>query len=46
MRKGMDRLVECVPNFSEGRNADLIDRLAQAIEAVEGAAVLDMHMDA
>ena len=42
----MDRLVECVPNFSEGRNAGVIDRLAQAIEAVEGAAVLDMHMDA
>jgi glutamate formiminotransferase/formiminotetrahydrofolate cyclodeaminase len=42
----MQRLVECVPNFSEGRNVETIERLAQAIEAVEGAVVLDMHMDA
>ena len=43
---GVDRLVECVPNFSEGRKVETIDRLAHAIEAVEGAVVLDMHMDA
>jgi glutamate formiminotransferase/formiminotetrahydrofolate cyclodeaminase len=42
----MDRLVECVPNFSEGRKAETIERLAQAIEEVEGAVVLDTHMDA
>jgi glutamate formiminotransferase/formiminotetrahydrofolate cyclodeaminase len=42
----MERLVECVPNFSEGRKVETIERLAQAIEAVEGAVVLDMHMDA
>lgn len=42
----MERLVECVPNFSEGRRADVIERLARAIEEVEGAVVLDMHMDA
>lgn len=42
----MDRLVECVPNFSEGRKAEVIERLAQAVEAVEGAVVLDTHMDA
>jgi glutamate formiminotransferase/formiminotetrahydrofolate cyclodeaminase len=42
----MERLVECVPNFSEGRHVETIERLAQAIEAVEGAVVLDMHMDA
>jgi glutamate formiminotransferase/formiminotetrahydrofolate cyclodeaminase len=42
----MDRLVECVPNFSEGRNAEVIERLARAVESVEGAVVLDTHMDA
>jgi glutamate formiminotransferase/formiminotetrahydrofolate cyclodeaminase len=42
----MERLVECVPNFSEGRKAEVIERLAQSIEAIEGAVVLDMHMDA
>lgn len=42
----MDRLVECVPNFSEGRKAEVVERLAQAIEEVEGAVVLDIHMDA
>ncbi|HEY0005338.1 MAG TPA: glutamate formimidoyltransferase [Pyrinomonadaceae bacterium] len=42
----MERLVECVPNFSEGRKVQTIERLAQEIESVEGAAVLDMHMDA
>jgi glutamate formiminotransferase/formiminotetrahydrofolate cyclodeaminase len=43
---GMDRLVECVPNFSEGRRVEVVERLAQAIEEVEGAVVLDMHVDA
>jgi glutamate formiminotransferase/formiminotetrahydrofolate cyclodeaminase len=41
----MERLVECVPNFSEGRKAETIEQLAQAIEEVEGAVVLDLHMD-
>ncbi|HEX8142096.1 MAG TPA: glutamate formimidoyltransferase [Pyrinomonadaceae bacterium] len=41
----MDRLVECVPNFSEGRKAEVIERLARTIESVEGAAVLDTHLD-
>ncbi len=42
----MTSLVECVPNFSEGRKADVIERLAKAIESVAGAVVLDTHMDA
>ncbi|MGH9944355.1 MAG: glutamate formimidoyltransferase, partial [Pyrinomonadaceae bacterium] len=42
----MDRLVECVPNFSEGRNADTIKRLVEAIESVASALVLDTHADA
>ncbi len=38
-------LVECVPNFSEGRKPETIVRLMQAIESVDGAVVLDMHRD-
>lgn len=36
------RLVECVPNFSEGRNPKVIDAIAEAIRAVEGANLLDV----
>lgn len=42
----MNRLVECVPNFSEGRKVETIERLARVIESVEGAVVLDLHVDA
>ena len=39
-------LVECVPNFSEGRNADTIDALRAAIAAVPGVDLLDVQTDA
>ena len=42
----MDRLVECVPNFSEGRKPETIDALVHAIEAVPGVVVLDRQSDA
>src|SRR2546423_8404934 len=42
----MNRLVECVPNFSEGRTEETIARLVDVIESVKGAVVLDTHMDA
>jgi glutamate formiminotransferase/glutamate formiminotransferase/formiminotetrahydrofolate cyclodeaminase len=38
-------LVECVPNFSEGRKPDVVARLSQAIQSVETACVLDTHLD-
>jgi len=38
-------LVECVPNFSEGRKVETIEKIAQAIESVRGAVVLGRHMD-
>ena len=38
-------LVECVPNVSEGRRKDVIDRLAAAIEAVPGVRLLDRTSD-
>jgi glutamate formiminotransferase len=38
-------LVESVPNFSEGRRLDVVDRLAAAVESVEGAHLLDRTSD-
>jgi glutamate formiminotransferase len=38
-------LVECVPNFSEGRKAETVERIARAIESVPGATVLNRHLD-
>jgi glutamate formiminotransferase len=37
--------VECVPNFSEGRNAATVDAIAQAIRSVPEAALLDRQSD-
>lgn len=39
-------LVECVPNFSEGRRPDVVAAIRDAIAAVRGAHVLDVHVDA
>ncbi len=41
----MERIVECVPNFSEGRRPEVIEQLVAGIESVEGTAVLDTHVD-
>ncbi|XP_016340840.1 formimidoyltransferase-cyclodeaminase [Sinocyclocheilus anshuiensis] len=38
----MAKLVECVPNFSEGRNKEVIDAIADAISATEGCSLLDV----
>ena len=38
----MDRIVECVPNFSEGRDRTVIDRITSRIEAVAGVRLLDV----
>lgn len=35
-------LIECVPNFSEGRRPEVIDAIAQAIRQVEGVKLLDV----
>lgn len=39
-------LVESVPNYSEGRRLDVIDRLAEAVEGTAGAHLLDRTSDA
>lgn len=42
----MNRLIECVPNFSEGRDLAKVDALAEAMSGVPGAWVLDRSSDA
>ena len=39
----MERIVECVPNFSEGRDRTVIDRITAQIERVEGVRLLDVN---
>ena len=38
----MPRLIECVPNFSEGRNPAILDAIAAAIRGVRGVQLLDI----
>lgn len=38
-------LVECVPNFSEGRKPESVEQIARAIESVSGVTVLGRHID-
>jgi glutamate formiminotransferase / formiminotetrahydrofolate cyclodeaminase len=42
----MKRLIECVPNFSEGRDPAKVDAIVQAMRSVGGVYVLDRGMDA
>jgi glutamate formiminotransferase len=42
----MTRIVECVPNFSEGRRKEIVDAIADSARAVDGVRVLDVEMDA
>jgi glutamate formiminotransferase len=39
------QLVECVPNFSEGRRPEVIAAIRDAAAAVPGVTVLDLHAD-
>jgi len=39
-------LIESVPNYSEGRRLDVVDRLAAAVSGTEGASLLDRTSDA
>jgi len=41
----MRALVECVPNFSEGRRPETVRSIAEAIRAVATTCVLDTHID-
>ena len=37
-----DKIVECVPNFSEGRNQETVQAIAAAIRATDGCSLLDV----
>jgi len=39
-------IIECVPNFSEGRRKEVVDAIVAAIASVPGVKVLDVEMDA
>jgi glutamate formiminotransferase len=38
-------LVECVPNFSEGRKPEVVEQIAQAIASADDTTVLNRHID-
>lgn len=38
-------MIECVPNVSEGRNHELVDRVARAVRSVPGVSLLDHSAD-
>ena len=40
--KTMNPIIECVPNYSEGRDKSVIDAIVAAIRSVEGVQVLDV----
>jgi glutamate formiminotransferase/formiminotetrahydrofolate cyclodeaminase len=41
----MTRIVECVPNFSEGRRREVVEELIQAVACAPGAVLLDHERD-
>jgi glutamate formiminotransferase/glutamate formiminotransferase/formiminotetrahydrofolate cyclodeaminase len=41
----VNQVVECVPNFSEGRNPDVLRALVDVVRSVPGVALLDETMD-
>jgi glutamate formiminotransferase/formiminotetrahydrofolate cyclodeaminase len=41
----MKQIVECVPNFSEGRDTKIIDAIAESIRRVKGVALLSVEPD-
>ncbi len=41
----MDRIIECVPNFSEGRDLDKIEKIVDSFRGKEGVKLLDYTSD-
>ncbi len=41
----MERLVQCVPNFSEGRKEEVIEEIVRAVKEVSGVQLLDCSRD-
>ena len=40
----MQKLIECVPNFSEGRDLNIIRQITDVIESVDGVSLLDVEI--
>ncbi|MDC1068287.1 glutamate formimidoyltransferase, partial [Candidatus Kapabacteria bacterium] len=38
----MNKIIECVPNFSEGRDQKIIDAISDAIKGTNGCTLLDV----
>jgi glutamate formiminotransferase len=38
-------LIECIPNFSEGRRPEIIAEITAAVESVQGVSLLDVQSD-
>jgi len=41
----MATIIECVPNFSEGRRKDVVDKIVHSVRSVPGVKILDVEMD-
>lgn len=41
----MERILECVPNFSEGRNKEVIEKIADCFRGVDNVVLLDYSSD-
>ena len=42
---GMEKIIECVPNFSEGRNIDTIEKIVGSFRGKNGVKLLDYQTD-
>jgi glutamate formiminotransferase len=40
------KIVECIPNFSEGRRPEVNEAIRTAIESIPAVHILDLHSDA
>ena len=41
----MAKLIECVPNFSEGINKEVIEKIVDEVRKVDGVKLLDYSSD-
>ena len=41
----MNKIIECVPNFSEGRNKQIVEKITDAFRAKNGVKLLDYSSD-
>jgi len=40
-----NKIIECIPNFSEARRSDVVEEIVAEIESVKDAVILDQHSD-